>query len=234
MPQLIPQPMQITAAGNKPKQIREYIGRMDSQTAAGQRGLDAKSAGWQEPGQRPEFDEYTIVLKGRLRVESDAERWSASDAGRDRPAPANGFVTARPDPRVRRIFRHLPPGLFPGHRPSGRRNNNPMHSEGNERFMSLAHCPRSRRRLVLGSATPDLPIIPLRRIMSDTIQFGVNGAAGRMGQRIVALAAADSAFRIAAAFEAARHPRLGQDAGELAGVGRMDVPVTADIGSRST
>ena len=68
--------------------------------------------------------------------------------------------------------------------------------------------------------------------MSETIQLGVNGAAGRMGQRIVALAAADDALQIAAAYEAAGHPRLGQDAGEVAGVGRMNVPIAAEIGSR--
>jgi hypothetical protein len=63
MPTLIGQPTRIAPAGNKPKQIDEYIGRINSQSDL------ASPAGWQEPGQTPEFDEFTIVLKGSLRVE---------------------------------------------------------------------------------------------------------------------------------------------------------------------
>ena len=69
MPTLIPQPTRITAAGNKPKLIDEYIGRVNSQTAAVSVAHMRSPAGWQEPGQTPEFDEYTIVLRGLLRVE---------------------------------------------------------------------------------------------------------------------------------------------------------------------
>lgn len=73
MPQLIPQPKQITAAGNKPKLIREYIGRANSQTSAVSVAHMQSPAGWAEPGQRPEFDEYTVVLKGTVRVESERD-----------------------------------------------------------------------------------------------------------------------------------------------------------------
>jgi ethanolamine utilization protein EutQ (cupin superfamily) len=73
MPQLIQKPSTITAAGNKPKEIFEYIGRVTSQTEAVSIALMKSPAGWTEPGQRPEFDEYTIVLKGRLHVESEVE-----------------------------------------------------------------------------------------------------------------------------------------------------------------
>ena len=69
MPTLIPTPTQITAAGNKPKLIREYIGRVNSQTSALSVAHMTSPSGWVEPGQRPEFDEYTLVLKGMLRVE---------------------------------------------------------------------------------------------------------------------------------------------------------------------
>lgn len=69
MPTLIPTPTQITAAGNKPKLIREYIGRVNSQTTALSVAHMTSPSGWVEPGQRPEFDEYTLVLKGMLRVE---------------------------------------------------------------------------------------------------------------------------------------------------------------------
>jgi len=69
MPTLIPQPTRITAAGNKPKLIDEYIGRVNSQTSAASVAHMRSPQGWEEPGQKPEFDEFTIVLKGMLRVE---------------------------------------------------------------------------------------------------------------------------------------------------------------------
>ena len=65
--------------------------------------------------------------------------------------------------------------------------------------------------------------------MPNAIKLGVNGAAGRMGQRVVALATQDTSLRITAAFESAASPRLGQDAGELAGVGKLNVPVQSTI-----
>jgi len=68
--------------------------------------------------------------------------------------------------------------------------------------------------------------------MADKIHLGVNGAGGRMGQRIVALAATDGAFQLAGAYEWAQHPKLGQDAGEIAGVGPLNVPLSAEIGGR--
>ena len=69
MPTLITQPIRIEAAGNKPKLIEEYIGRVNSQTAVASVAHMRSPSGWVEPGQTPEFDEFTIVLKGILRVE---------------------------------------------------------------------------------------------------------------------------------------------------------------------
>ena len=69
MPTLIQQPTRIGAAGNKPKIIDEYIGRVNSKTTAASVAHMHSPQGWIEPGQRPEFDEFTIVLKGVLRVE---------------------------------------------------------------------------------------------------------------------------------------------------------------------
>jgi len=69
MPTLISQPTRITAAGNKPKLIDEYIGRVNSKTSATSVAHMRSPQGWEEPGQSPEFDEFTIVLKGLLRVE---------------------------------------------------------------------------------------------------------------------------------------------------------------------
>jgi len=68
-PILIDKPTRITSAGNKPKLIDEYIGRVNSATAATSVAHMRSPAGWQEPGQTPEFDEFTIVLKGMVRVE---------------------------------------------------------------------------------------------------------------------------------------------------------------------
>ena len=69
MPTLIPQPTRIQAAGNKPKIIDEYVGRVNSKTSAASVAHMRSPQGWLEPGQTPEFDEFTIVLKGTLRVE---------------------------------------------------------------------------------------------------------------------------------------------------------------------
>ena len=69
MPTLIKEPTRIEAAGNKPKRIDEYIGRVNSQTVAASVAHMRSPAGWVEPGQTPEFDEFTIVLHGCLRVE---------------------------------------------------------------------------------------------------------------------------------------------------------------------
>jgi mannose-6-phosphate isomerase-like protein (cupin superfamily) len=68
MPVLIPKPTEIKAVGNKPKVIREYIGRVNSETDAVSIAHMISPCGWEEPGQTPEFDEYTVVLKGTLRV----------------------------------------------------------------------------------------------------------------------------------------------------------------------
>ena len=69
MPTQIVEPTQVEAAGQPPKIIREYIGRINSRTEAVSIAHMQSPAGWSEPGQRPEFDEYTVVLKGSLRVE---------------------------------------------------------------------------------------------------------------------------------------------------------------------
>ena len=68
MPTLIEKPTRITAAGNKPKIIDEFIGRVNSRTDAVSIARMRSPSGWVEPGQTPEFDEYTYVLKGLLRV----------------------------------------------------------------------------------------------------------------------------------------------------------------------
>ena len=68
MPTLIAAPTRIEAAGNKPKLIDEYIGRVNSRMEALSIAHMRSPGGWVEPGQTPDFDEFTIVLKGLLRV----------------------------------------------------------------------------------------------------------------------------------------------------------------------
>jgi ethanolamine utilization protein EutQ (cupin superfamily) len=67
---LISQPKIIQAVGNKPKVIEEFIGRVNSNTDAASIARMKSPAGWQEPGQTPEFDEYSVVLAGMLRIET--------------------------------------------------------------------------------------------------------------------------------------------------------------------
>lgn len=70
MPTIIKNPTNIEAAGNKPKIIEEFIGRVNSSNQQISIAKMQSPQGWEEPGQTPEFDEYTIVLKGMLRVET--------------------------------------------------------------------------------------------------------------------------------------------------------------------
>ena len=69
MPRLIEQPTVVASAGNKPKQIQEFAGRVNSGHGSVSVARMVSPGGWQEPGQRPEFEEITIVLRGVLRVE---------------------------------------------------------------------------------------------------------------------------------------------------------------------
>jgi ethanolamine utilization protein EutQ len=72
VPTLIATPTRIEAAGTKPKLIEEFVGRVNTKTDAASIAHMRSPAGWLEPGQTPEFDEYSIVLQGVLRVKHDA------------------------------------------------------------------------------------------------------------------------------------------------------------------
>lgn len=71
MPQLIKSPVQIEAAGNKPKIIREFVGRVATSDPSISIAHMQSPPGWIEPGQRPAFREYTVVLRGTLDVEHE-------------------------------------------------------------------------------------------------------------------------------------------------------------------
>ena len=71
MPRLIESPTIVEAAGTKPKRIEEYVGRVNSGHTTVSVARMISPEGWEEPGQRPEFEEVTVVLRGLLRVEHE-------------------------------------------------------------------------------------------------------------------------------------------------------------------
>jgi quercetin dioxygenase-like cupin family protein len=79
MPILIEKPAIITAEGNKPKLIREYIGKVRTHTSTISIARMESPEGWIEPAQTPEFDEYTIVIKGTLMAEVNGEMYKINE-----------------------------------------------------------------------------------------------------------------------------------------------------------
>lgn len=71
MPKHVEEPTRIEAQGTRPKEILEFIGRLNTGTEAVSVARMSSPPGWEEPGQRPEFTEYTLVLEGALRVETE-------------------------------------------------------------------------------------------------------------------------------------------------------------------
>jgi mannose-6-phosphate isomerase-like protein (cupin superfamily) len=78
MPRLLEAPAIVTAAGNKPKRIEEYVGRVNSGHGGVSVARMVSPGGWVEPGQRPEFEEITVVLRGRLHVEHEQGSFDVS------------------------------------------------------------------------------------------------------------------------------------------------------------
>lgn len=72
MPTLVSSPTTVPAAGEPPKVIEEFVGRVNTGSDALSVARMRSPKGWQEPGQRPEFDEYTLVLRGALHVEHES------------------------------------------------------------------------------------------------------------------------------------------------------------------
>ncbi len=106
MPTLIPAPTIIQAAGNKPKRIEEYAGRVNSGHAEVSVARMVSPEGWQEPGQRPDFEEITLVLRGILRVEHDQRHdGGRGRAGRRHAAGRMGPLRAARPPAARSTWR---------------------------------------------------------------------------------------------------------------------------------
>lgn len=99
MPKLIAAPTRVEAAGTLPKLIDEYVGCVNTATTNISIAHMRSPAGWLEPGQRPEFDEYTIVLKGLLRVEFEGGilEVEGGQAIHTRPGEWVRYSTPRPD-----------------------------------------------------------------------------------------------------------------------------------------
>jgi mannose-6-phosphate isomerase-like protein (cupin superfamily) len=99
MPTLISNPTRITAAGNKPKIIEEFVGRVNSGETRLSLAHMRSPGGWVEPGQTPEFDEFTMVLKGSLRVthQSGAFEVAAGQAIVTRAGEWVQYSTPHPD-----------------------------------------------------------------------------------------------------------------------------------------
>ena len=93
MPKLIAAPTVIAAAGNKPKQIEEFIGRVNSGDHDVSIARMKSPPGWVEPGQRPEFQEISVVLNGMLRVEHENGAFEVPPARRLCASPASGCAT---------------------------------------------------------------------------------------------------------------------------------------------
>ena len=98
MPRLIEGPTIITAAGNKPKRIEEYAGRINSGHAGVSVARMVSPGGWLEPGQRPEFEEITVVLRGRLRVEHEGGIMDVAAGQAVVTAPGEWIRYSTPDP----------------------------------------------------------------------------------------------------------------------------------------
>ena len=78
MSRLIRQPTRIEAAGNPPKSIEEFVGRVNSKTEQLSIARMRSPSGWSEPGQTPEFDEYTVVLAGTLHVKLKSQEFDVA------------------------------------------------------------------------------------------------------------------------------------------------------------
>ena len=98
MPTLIQQPTVIEAAGNKPKRIEEYAGRVNSGHTGVSVARMVSPEGWEEPGQRPEFEEITVVLKGLLRVDHEAGTLDVRAGQAVVTAPGEWIRYSSPDP----------------------------------------------------------------------------------------------------------------------------------------
>jgi mannose-6-phosphate isomerase-like protein (cupin superfamily) len=108
MPRLLTQPSVIQSAGNKPKRIEEYVGRVNSGHPQLSIARMQSPAGWIEPGQRPDFEECTIVLRGSLRVEFEGGTMDVGAGQAVVTAPGEWVRYSTPDGEAEYIAVCLP------------------------------------------------------------------------------------------------------------------------------
>lgn len=108
MPRLLAQPSVIQSAGNKPKRIEEYVGRVNSGHPQVSIARMQSPAGWIEPGQRPDFEECTIVLRGSLRVEFEGGTMDVAAGQAVVTAPGEWVRYSTPDGEAEYIAVCLP------------------------------------------------------------------------------------------------------------------------------
>ena len=114
MPTLITAPVRVEAAGNKPKLIDEYVGRQSTGHETVSVAHMRSPGGWVEPGQTPEFDEFTLVLAGRLVVTSAPGELDVV-AGQAVVVPAGEWVRySTPDPEGAEYVAVCLPAFAPG------------------------------------------------------------------------------------------------------------------------
>jgi mannose-6-phosphate isomerase-like protein (cupin superfamily) len=98
MPELIDTPTIVEAAGEPPKTIREYVGRVRTGEPRLSVAHMSSPSGWAEPGQRPQFDEFTVVLRGQLVVEHEGGRLEVSAGQAVHTAPGEWVRYSSPGP----------------------------------------------------------------------------------------------------------------------------------------
>jgi mannose-6-phosphate isomerase-like protein (cupin superfamily) len=114
MPRLIPQPTVIAPAGNKPKRIEEYAGRVNSGHTGVSVARMQSPEGWEEPGQRPEFEEITVVLSGLLRVDHDGGTLDVRAGQAVVAAPGEWIRYSSPEPGGAEYVAICLPAFSPG------------------------------------------------------------------------------------------------------------------------
>ncbi|MET0387523.1 MAG: cupin domain-containing protein [Polyangiales bacterium] len=97
MPTKIELATRVAAAGNKPKLIDELVGRVNTRESRLSIALMQSPPGWEEPGQRPEFDEWTVVLEGEVHVEHDAGKLSLGPGQAVHAAPGEWVRYSTPN-----------------------------------------------------------------------------------------------------------------------------------------
>ena len=98
MPRLIPAPAVVAAAGTRPKRIEEFAGRVNSGHEQLSVARMQSPEGWEEPGQRPEFEEITVVLRGTLRVEFEGGAMDVRGGQAVVAAPGEWVRYSTPEP----------------------------------------------------------------------------------------------------------------------------------------